>query len=174
MIEKDREFSEKVVLSNKDDFKLKAFESESTILASGNNQIGEGKERETEELGLSLSKSKGGEAFFIDASMPKTPPRQNKSIMVIEKEKDMRHRLKKDPIAKVMTLNADEYKNYKGKDNGLDLYDKKEQLTHEEMMENAFNQYMSERQMYDGKFNPTEGAGDPDNGYQRYKKIFVD
>jgi len=115
--------------------------------------------------------TKKGEAVFIDATIPSMPPRQNKSKMVIDKELDVRTRLKKDKTAKVMSLDAEEYKKYKGKDDGLVIDEPKKKLTPEQAMDNAIGQYMNDREQYDGKFNPEEN--DDGQGYDRYKKIYV-
>lgn len=114
---------------------------------------------------------KKAEAFFIDSKVPKAPERRNKSPMVIGKEKDLRHRIKGDKMALKMSLDGSQYSDYKGQDNGFLIEDPKKKLTAEQMMENAFNAYMSEREQYDGKFNPTEDDQDRQN-YAEYKKLF--
>jgi len=117
-----------------------------------------------------VSKKPGGEAFYIDSSRPKTPPRENKSTLIIDKSLDLRESLKGDSLHRFMALDAQEYKQYKGQDNGLVIDEPPKKLTHEELMENAFHHYMAGRGLYDGKFDPQ--LADGDNGYDRYKKLF--
>lgn len=110
------------------------------------------------------------EAFFVDSKKPKRPMRETKSKMQIEKDQDLRHRLKKDQASLIMSLDASQYSEYKGKNNGFELNEPKKKLNAEEMMENAFNHYMSDREQYDGKFNPIDE--DERQNYDEYKKIY--
>ena len=153
IIEKDREFNLKVVVP------------------ANQQSVDEERALSKAEAVFAVSKKPGGEAFYIDSSRPQTPPRENKSTVVLDKSLDLRESLKGDPIHRYMSLDAQEYKQYKGRDNGLVIDEPPKQLSNQELMENAFNHYMAGRRPpYDGKFDPQEADGD--NGYDRYKKLF--
>lgn len=114
---------------------------------------------------------KKAEAFIVDGGKIERPARELKSKLRLDKGQDLRDRLKKDHASLVMSLDASQYSDYRGKDNGFKLTADKPKLTAEQMMTNALNDYMTDRQQYDGKFNDNDDNEDKRN-YGDYKKIF--
>lgn len=150
-----------------------AIEGQSSTKKSLKSSLKGSKNKSKAEDASAVSqRTKKGESIIISSTPPDTPPRPSKAKMVIPEGLDNRKKLKGDHIAKVMSLNAEEYKNYRGRDNGFVYEDpnKDKRLTNEEMLSNAVKQYMGERD-YDGKFNPSDETGN-DPEYDRYKKVF--
>lgn len=116
-------------------------------------------------------RAKKGEVLIIEGKNPRSPLRLNKFQQSMKKEPGLNERLQYAKQNVYKSMDAREGPLYEGKDNGLILDEPKKKLTPEQMMENAFNQYMSERQQYDGKFNPTDQDNDAQN-YDQYKKIY--
>lgn len=116
-------------------------------------------------------KPKKGEMLIIEGKVPRSPLRLNKFQQSMKKEPGLNERLKYAKQNVYKSMDVGEGPKYEGKDNGLVLEEPKKKLTPEQMMENVFNEYMSERQQYDGKFNPTDQDHDRQN-YDQYKKIF--
>lgn len=109
--------------------------------------------------------------LIIEGKVPRSPLRLNKFQQSMKKEPGLNERLKYAKQNVYKSMDVGEGPKYEGKDNGLVLEEPKKKLTPEQMMENVFNEYMSERQQYDGKFNPTDQDHDRQN-YDQYKKIF--
>lgn len=116
-------------------------------------------------------KPKKGELLVIDSKPTRSPLRLNKIQQSMKKDQGLNQRLAyaKQNVYKSMDWTPGQL--YQGRDNGLVLDEPAKKLTPEQMMENVFNEYMSEREQYDGKFNPTE-ADDNGTNYENYKKIY--
>lgn len=116
-------------------------------------------------------KPKKGELLIIENKVQRSPLRLNKFQQSMKKDPGLNDKLKYARQNIYKSMDASPGKLYEGKVTELVLDEPKKKLTPEQMMENAFNQYMSEREQYDGKFNPAEQDNDKQN-YDQYKKIY--